>query len=251
MVWQASPAAASAFRSLRFGLLAFVAAFVAHDAVFAVHYGFGSALGVALLGSGHGGYWVAAGVAAAAIAGLLVGAAAMRVGWLRHRLRVLRAASSDSRRDAGRLDAPLDRRASSRPYRTELLGLWLRLFAVVAVAFTVQENVEHAAHHHVLGIGALWSQEYPFAAGTLAAVTFVAAAIGAIVRCRIAALDLQVARASAAADAGAARRPRGVRPPARLVAHCRLRPAPLDDRPAGPGPSTAGDAASRVTPSYR
>ena len=215
MVWQASPAAASAFRSLRFGLLAFVAAFVAHDAVFAVHYGLRqrSRGGPArerprrVLGRRGG-------------RGRRDRGSAGRRGRHAGRLAAPPAAGPPlggprfDHGDTPRPDTALDRGEAPRPYRRELVGLWLRLFAVVAVAFTVQENVEHAAHHHFLGIGALWSQEYPFAAGTLAAVTFAAAAIGALARCRIAALDLQVARASAASGAGAARRPRGVRPPA-------------------------------------
>ena len=74
------------------------------------------------------------------------------------------------------------------------MGLWAPLFGLVAVAFAIQENVEHlAGHGHLIGLGALGGPEYPLALPVIALVTLVAAALGAVVRWRIGVLEARLA----------------------------------------------------------
>ncbi len=229
MVWQASPRAVRALRRLRFCLLAFVAVFAAHDGVFFVQYGFGQAFADAMRAGGHDGYWPAFTFAAAIAAAVLGGAALLRVAWLRHRLGRLRTERGRWRHGSAGRSRPgraiwRGRGFAPLSYRRELIGLWARLFVVVTVVFVIQENVEHAGHHHLLGLGALWSQEYPLALPALAGVTLVIAAIGALVRWRIAALHALVA--GAAPRVLACGRPCASRPGARwwvAAAACHLR----------------------------
>src|SRR6187431_1786346 len=99
-----------------------VALFLSHDAVFLVQVGPGDALSRAIRDAGHG-YWGAASLILALI-GLAVGAAAVV------RLRLLR-------RRVARLRAP---RGAPTPIGKRFAAMWVRLFAVVALGFVLQEN---------------------------------------------------------------------------------------------------------------
>ena len=137
---------------------------VAHDAVFLAQLGPGHELAAALRSAGHG-YWGAAAFL------LLLGGAAAAVAWL-VRIRSLRRRAVVPR---ATVDGP--------SWRRRAVGHWIRLFAVVAISFVLQENLEHAfAHGHLIGLGALIGPEYPLAVPVLALVTGAAAAIIAIAR---------------------------------------------------------------------
>ncbi|MEA2652468.1 MAG: hypothetical protein QOI85_2189, partial [Chloroflexota bacterium] len=61
--------------------------------------------------------------------------------------------------------------------------IWLRLFAVVALGFVLQENVEHIiSHGHAIGLGALLGPEYPLAIPVIGLVTALAALVATTVR---------------------------------------------------------------------
>ena len=92
--------------------------------------------------------------------------------------------------------------------RAALLGLWLRLLAVVAAAFVVQESAEHfVSHNHVPLLGALIGPEYPLALPVLAVITLLGATITTLVREREAELLALVAERIAPSRAEA-REPR-------------------------------------------
>ena len=172
MIVLASTRTARGFRIGRFGALALVSVWLAHDAVFAAEHGFGAGFAAAMSAGGHDGYWWAF--------SLVVGFAASLLGlWVA--IRLVRLAGRTSA--APRPIRPAAPRAAPRPvptYRAELAGLWIALFAVTAAAFALQENVEHiAGHGHLIGLGALTGPEYPLALPVIAVVTFVAAALGA------------------------------------------------------------------------
>jgi len=136
--------------------LAGVALLVSHDAIFLVQIGPGESLARALREAGHG-YWGFASLALALI-GLAVAAGA----WVR--LRGLR-------RRATELGA-----TPARAERSRLLWTWLRLFAVVAIGFGIQENVEHyLSHGHAAGLGVLLGPEYPLALPVIALLSWLAA----------------------------------------------------------------------------
>lgn len=92
-------------------------------------------------------------------------------------------------------------------------------------------NFEHLGHHgHVIGVAALYGSEYPLALPVLAAVTLVAATVGAAV--------LGIERHLLATIASLARRAiraprRAVRPPFELLARHR---SPMANRVAGRAP---------------
>ena len=141
---------------LAFWAMAGVALFLSHDAIFLIQLGPGAELTRALREAGHD-YWALASLALAAI-----GMAAAVGTW--HRLRRLR-------RRAAELGA-----APARAGRTRLLSTWLRLFAVVALGFVIQENVEHyISHMHTAGLGVLIGPEYPLALPVIALVSGLAA----------------------------------------------------------------------------
>lgn len=71
----------------------------------------------------------------------------------------------------------------ARPYLNRAVAAWLRLFALVAIGFMIQENVEHfLSHQHTPGIGALIGPEYPLALPVIAAITAMGGLIAAAVR---------------------------------------------------------------------
>lgn len=207
MTFQTSPRVARVLAALRFGLLALACLGLAHEAVFAAEHGVGAGFAQAMSAGGHDGYWPIFSVVVVSAVTLLGLAAAVRLGRL----------GAAGWRPAGRRGvgvrgslAGVAVRRPMRAYRQELRALWLPLLGLTATAFTVQENLEHfAGHHHLIGLGALAGPEYPLALPAIALVTLAAAALGALVRWRIAVLEARVAgRLHVARPRGdAARRP--------------------------------------------
>jgi hypothetical protein len=150
---------------IAFWAVAGVSLFLSHDAVFLVQIGPGDELTRALRGAGHD-YWGAASLILALI-GLAVGAAAiLRLRSLRRRIALLR--------------GPRTARSSAG---SRFAFIWLRLFAVVALGFVLQENVEHIiSHGHAIGLGALLGPEYPLAIPVIGLVTALAALVATTVR---------------------------------------------------------------------
>lgn len=151
-----------------FWLAAAAALLVAHDAVLVVQTGPGRAAAAALRSGGHA-YWPIA-------SWLIVAASAACAAWWGWRLATLSRLGRAARERGGE---PAD----GRRWAARAVRVWPRLFVVVAVAFLVQENVEHAvAHGHVIGLGALLGQEYPLALPVLTAISGLAACLAALVR---------------------------------------------------------------------
>ena len=150
-------------RPIAFWVLAAVALLVSHDAVFAAQIGVGDGLVRALRGAGHE-YWGAASAILAAAGMLAAAGAAIRIRMLRRRAAELRA-----------------ERLPPRGYLRRTGGMWLRLFALVAVGFLLQENAEHfGSHGHLIGTGALLGPEYPLALPVIALITGLGALLAAI-----------------------------------------------------------------------
>jgi hypothetical protein len=146
-----------------FWALAGVALLVSHDAIWLMQVGPGEALTAALRHGGHD-YW---GVASTTLTAIGIGAAI----WATFRLVRL------GRRPAGHTAAA---RLNARPYLRRVAGAWARLFAVVAIGYVLQENLEHAmTHGHRLWAGALVGPDYPLAVPVIAAITLLGALIAA------------------------------------------------------------------------
>ncbi len=181
MTIETSCRTARLLRAVRLAMLGLVSLAIAHDAIFAAQYGFGEAFARAMRDGGHDGYWPVFSMIAVVAATVLGLRAAVRVGRVRGTDRSIRATTVPGG-------------SPDRGYRRELVGLWSPLFVLVSIAFAVQENVEHlAGHGHVLGLAALTGPEYPLALPALALVTLAAAAVGALVRWRIAVLTARLA----------------------------------------------------------
>jgi hypothetical protein len=151
-------------RRIAFWVIAAVALLVAHDLVYLVQLGPGRGLADALRTAGHA-YWPMASAL------LLAGAAGVAAAWAA-RLRRLR-----------RLIAHRPSGWATVGSRGALLGMWLRLLAVVVAAFVVQESAEHfVSHNHVPLLGALVGPENPLALPVLAVITLLGAAITSLVR---------------------------------------------------------------------
>ena len=145
-----------------FWVLAGVALFVSHDAIFLVQVGPGETL-VRLLRQESHAYW---GTASLGLACMGVAVAART---LLH-LRALR-------RRAARLGLAPD---GARP--SGLVACWLRLAATVCLGFVIQENVEHyLGHRHVPGFAILIGPEHPLALPVIAMVSGVAALLASAV----------------------------------------------------------------------
>lgn len=141
-----------------FWALAGVALLASHDAIYLIQVGPGQELASALRQAGHG-YWTAASIALAML-GMVAGIVAVL------RLRRLRRVA----RDLGAAPA-----TGVRQFGTRWLGAWARLLAVVAIGFTVQENIEHLIRHgHAMGLGALLGPEFPLALPVVALITAIA-----------------------------------------------------------------------------
>ena len=183
MVLHASRASFLRLHVLRFGLLSLGALLVGHQAVYVAQYGEGAALSQAMATGGHEGYWGT--FTTVALAGLLV--LLTRSAW---RLIELRRSISDE------VDVP--HLAPERSYRRELFLLWPPLFGAVAIAYGIQENIEHLiAQGHLPGFAPLVGAEAPFALPILGLVTLAFALVGALVRWRIAVLEARILAARA------------------------------------------------------
>lgn len=185
---------------LAFWALAGVALLGSHDAIFLAQAGPGQSLARVLREAGHG-YWAIASLLLAIIGLAAVVGTLVRLRGLRRAAEALGSSPS----------------LSARPYAARWLHVWTRLFAVVAIGFVVQENVEHLiAHGHMPGLGALIGAEYPLALPVIGLITAVAALVAA------AASQAEQALCALIADAlrpALDRAPRDVpRPPIRLVA---------------------------------
>ena len=143
-----------------FWALAGVALLASHDAIFMAQVGPGEQLTRTLREAGHD-YWELASLLLAAV-GIGVGLATLL------RLRSLRRRADDLAGE--QFDGFRTRRF------TRALGLWAKLFAVVAGGFILQENLEHlTVHGHAPGLGALVGPEYPLAVPVIGLVTALAA----------------------------------------------------------------------------
>jgi hypothetical protein len=166
---------------LRFALLALGSLLAGHQAVYVAQYGDGAALTQAMTAGGHDGYWGL--FTTVALSGLLL--LLIRSAW---RLVALRWASAA----AGSVGLPHPP-GHVRSYRRELLLLWPPLFGTVAIAYGVQENIEHLiAQGHLPGFAPLVGAEAPLALPILGLVTLAFAVVGALVRWRIAVLEARV-----------------------------------------------------------
>ncbi|HTS14755.1 MAG TPA: hypothetical protein VMH24_03750 [Candidatus Sulfotelmatobacter sp.] len=170
---------------IRFALLALGALLLGHQAVYAAQYGDGAAFSQAMTAGGHDAYW---GVfTTVALSGLLLLLA--RSAW-----RVLEARRTISAGAAGPPSV-----VHVRSYPRELALLWPPLFGTVAVAYGIQENIEHLiAQGHLPGFAPLVGAEAPLALPILGLVTLAFALVGALVRWRLAVLEAEAARISTA-----------------------------------------------------
>jgi hypothetical protein len=191
MVLQTSRRSLVVPHAIRFGLLALGGLLLGHEAVYALQYGVGAGFTQAMASGDHG-YWpIFSTVALSALLLLLA-----RSGWQLAQLHGARA-SDDPARPA-RLRGPVAPPTALRTYPRELLGLWPPLFGVVAVGYTIQENLEHfTSHGHVPGLEPIIGPAAPLALPILALVTLALAAVGALLRWRIATLEARLARTRA------------------------------------------------------
>lgn len=151
---------------IAFWALAGVALLVSHDAVFLAQLGPGESLARTLRHAAHD-YWGAASLALAVVGLAAALAIAIRISMLQRRADALGA-----RRVTARVPGYLRRVARA----------WLALFAIVAIGFLVQENLEHArGHGHLLGFGALIGPEYPLAVPMIGLITLAGALLGAAI----------------------------------------------------------------------
>ena len=112
---------------------------------------------------GHDAYWPAFSIVAIVAATVLGLRAVVRLG---------RLGRQRPRPTGGSVDRPGDPTTPPRATADSWSGLWLPLFALVAVAFAIQENVEHlVGHGHLIGLGALVGPEYPLALPVIGLVT--------------------------------------------------------------------------------
>lgn len=151
---------------IAFWALAGVALLVSHDAVFLAQLGPGESLVRTLRHAAHD-YWGAVSIALAVVGVGATLAVAIRI------LRLERRAAALGAR----------RVTAGRPgYLRRVASVWLALFAVVAIGFLIQENLEHArVHGHLIGISALVGPEYPLAIPVIGLITLGAAFLGAAI----------------------------------------------------------------------
>ncbi len=198
-----------------FWALAGLALLLSHDAVFAAQIGPGEALTRELRTAGHD-YW---GIASVALATIGVAAALSVVVRLQRLNRRARALGARQAQTGG-------------TYARRFLVAWARLFAVVAVGFALQENLEHLGmHSHAIGAGALIGPEYPLALPVIGLITAIAASVSAFVTGTERAL---IATIAAALRSIVRRAPRRIyRPPLHLA---QPRPSVLASAAAGRAP---------------
>jgi hypothetical protein len=164
------------WHATRFGALVVATLLVAHDAIYVMRFGTGAGYASGMAATGHG-YWdafTAWGLLSGAV--LLAGALAML---------------SRLSRSAARTRQPSIARTT---WAAELAHLWPRLLVAVTIGFVAQEGIEHAVFFgHLPTLDEMATALGPSSAGPLALVTFVVAALGALVRWRIAELRARVA----------------------------------------------------------
>jgi hypothetical protein len=179
MTWHTSQGMARIAGRIRFGLLAGIALLVGHDAVYAAEHGIGRGYGSAMTALGHDAYWLpVTGLGLLAAIGLAL-ASVLAIGRLQRRLHGIR-----SRR-------PI--RSISVAYRRELGSLYPPLFLAVVALFTLQENIETIlARGDLPGVDVLLGGPLPLAIPVLGLVSLAVAAVGALVRWRIATLQARL-----------------------------------------------------------
>jgi hypothetical protein len=183
VTFASSPRTVRSWQAISFAGLVLIALLLAHDAAFVVRYGVGPRMDEAMSAGGHDAWWTPFMVAVLAVATMLAVASACRLG----RLSAIRASI-----DAAR-SAPVD----GPRYPAQMAAMWRRLLPTVAIALLVQENAEHfATEGHLAGLDPLAGA---FTLPVIALVTLVVAAVGALVRWRIAVLEGHIAAARAAA----------------------------------------------------
>ena len=192
MVVSASPASARLGARLRFGLLLAVALLTGHDAVYAAQHGLGQGFATAMTSLGHDSWWGSFTIAAILAGAGLVAGSLTAIHRLQRRLDRIR---------GDEIPTP-DGVGDSAPYRVELMRLWTPLFAAVTLLFAFQENVEtFLSRGEIPGIDVLLGSGLPMPALVLGVVSLTLAAVGALVRWRIASLRSQLSSL-----------PRGTRP---------------------------------------
>jgi hypothetical protein len=172
----------------------FVAGLVlAHDAVFASDSGLAS-LNSALGSSGHGQLWAIVSVAALVAGAFVVVGAMARLVRAEAAVRRLGLDANTIHDPARRIQRPRDRSFDpAHAYAAELRHLWPRLFVGVVVGFLIQENVESlAGQASGSGLQPILNG-HPLAVPVMLLLTFAIAAICALVRRRVAALETRAA----------------------------------------------------------
>ena len=188
MILDASPTSARLGSRVRFGLLSVVALLIGHNAVYAARFGVGDQLRTAMTSLGHDGYWGPFSLVAIAAATVLIVGTVLTIERLRQGLTPATGRSAPT--------------ASGASYRRELSVLWPRLFLAVVILFALQENVEAwLAMGQVPGIDVLLGAGMPLGIAVLGIVTVALAAIGALVRWRIAVLARRLSEAARAVRA--------------------------------------------------
>ena len=188
MVLRADRTTVRVLETCRFAMLCIVAVLIAHDAIFLAQKSLTGPAAHLRAVEIHAGHWPFMS-ALATIAGILL------LAWAVAHLAGL---THGGNRLYGRFRVGhARRRRSARPavaaYRTELVKFWCTLHPAVVLAFASIENIEHlAAGEELLGFGAVTGPHFPLALPVLGAVTLALAAIGALVRWRIAVLRAQV-----------------------------------------------------------
>jgi hypothetical protein len=163
-----------AWHRARFVALVLVTLLAAHDAAYLVRFGAGAGYASAMTAGGHA-YWDAFTVSGIALAVGLLGASLAT-------LRRLRVAADPAAVDAASA-------TGSVAYVAELAHLWPRLLGAVTAAYLLQEIAEHLlAFGHAPTPDELAAILGPASLAALAVVTFLVAAVGALVRWRIAIL---------------------------------------------------------------
>jgi len=183
MVLTARPDLMPWLRRVRFWALALLALVVAHDAVYLAEYG--ARYHAELANTGHA-YWLTFAPLALVVGGVPIGAAVAGLFRLRTSIRHIGASAEP---DPRRWDRP-----AGRPYLGELVGLLPRLFLVVVVGFTLQENGESILAGH--GIPGLHVLAGSLTVPMLVTISFLIALAGAWLRWResVLVLRLKVAR---------------------------------------------------------
>jgi hypothetical protein len=177
MTFTVSSRLARIAQPLRIGVLVAFALLVAHDAIFMAEYGVGDRFAAAMSEGGHDGYWLPVSllVGSAAVVAFLIGIAAIA-------------------RLTGRASGLRD--VGEPSYLRELTRTWRWLLPIVVGLFVLQENAEHLlTQGQLVGLYPLGGAGYELALPVLAATTFVLAAVGAVVRWRIAVLKARLSAA--------------------------------------------------------